>query len=107
MRRSVFAVGYARRFGPDQNLEIGLELNQWRSGGGANDNAIMLELRWRSKAAAAEWRVSLRAPRLRPVRPSQGHCGALSLRYPRFPRKLRRSSARIIDIWLLLSLRVK
>jgi hypothetical protein len=45
IRRSVFAVGYARRFGPDQNLELGLELNQRRSSAGANGNAVMLELK--------------------------------------------------------------
>lgn len=45
MQRSVMAIGYARRFGGEQNLELGVELNQKRAGASANDNAVMLALK--------------------------------------------------------------
>lgn len=45
VRRSVMAIGYARRFGSERNLELGVELSQKRASASANDNAVILALR--------------------------------------------------------------
>lgn len=45
MRRSMFAVGYAYRFGKDNKMELGLELQNGNSGLAARDSKALLSVR--------------------------------------------------------------